>query len=141
MKLLRRKREHRRLGVVLVETALIFPILLLLTFGLIEYGWLFLKMETLANASRRGARIAARPDATSGEVIEAINNMMTAGGVDPGRYQVTLDPADISSVETGDVVTVRVVVDDYDSISLTGSPLFPVPEQIEGEMAIAKEGI
>ncbi len=40
-------KNNQRRGVVLIEAALVFPILLLLTFGLMEYGWLFLRMETV----------------------------------------------------------------------------------------------
>ena len=133
------KRDRRR-GVVLIEAALVFPILLLLTFGLIEYGWLFLRMETITNAARRGVRVAVTPDATTSEVLAAVDDSMTNAGLEDSGYTVTLTPANISSLEPGEIITVHIVVPDYGSISLTGAPLIPVPDQIEGRVAMAKEG-
>ena len=134
-----RKNDQRR-GVVLIEAALVFPILLLLTFGLIEYGWLFLRMETITNAARRGARLAVTPDATSSEVHSAISDMMTTAGLADSGYAVTITPSDVSSLEPGEIVTVRIVVPNYKGISLTGAPMIPVPDQIERRVAMAKEG-
>jgi Flp pilus assembly protein TadG len=48
--------EH---GQDLVETALVFPLLLLLTIGIIEFGIIILSYNTVANAARDGARFAA----------------------------------------------------------------------------------
>lgn len=133
-------KKVKRKGVVTIEAALVFPILLLLTFGLIEYGWLFLRMETITNAARRGARIAATPDSTNAEVQAGVSEIMSDAGLASVDYQLTISPGDVSGVERGDVITVTVSVPDYDSISLTGSPFLPVPGQIQGRMSIAKEG-
>ena len=45
----------------MVEAAIVFPILLMLTLGAIEYGWLFLNAQQVTNAARQGARIAILP--------------------------------------------------------------------------------
>ena len=114
-----------------------FPILILLTFGLIEYGWLFLRMETITNAARRGVRVAVTPDATNAEVLSAINGMMTDAGMGDSGYTVNVSSMD---VDPGQAVTVHIVVPNYENISLTGSPLIPVPGQIERRVAMVKEG-
>ncbi len=131
-----RKCDQRR-GVVLIEAALVFPILLLLTFGLIEYGWLFLRMESLSNAARRGARMAVTPDATNSDVVSAIGNMMTYSGLEDSGYTVTVSSLD---VDPGETVTVRIVVPNYQNIMLIQSPMIPVPDQIERGVTMAKEG-
>ena len=41
-----RKNKSRR-GTMVVEAALILPLLLILTFGGIKYGWLFIKWQQL----------------------------------------------------------------------------------------------
>jgi len=133
----RHEKHDQRRGVVLIETALVFPLLLLLTFGLIEYGWLFLRMESISNAARRGARVAVTPDATSSDVSSAIAVMMTDGGLGDSGYTVTLSSLD---VEPGEIVTVHIVVPNYENISLTDAPLIPVPDQIERHVTMAKEG-
>lgn len=46
-------------GAVLVETAIILPILLLIVFGIFEFGRAMFIVNTLNNAAREGARRAA----------------------------------------------------------------------------------
>lgn len=43
-------------GAALLEFALVLPILLLLVFGIIEFGLLFYNKQVITNASREGAR-------------------------------------------------------------------------------------
>ncbi len=43
----------------LVEFTLIFPILILLVLGMIEFGWLLNGKITLNSAAREGARVGA----------------------------------------------------------------------------------
>jgi Flp pilus assembly protein TadG len=44
-------------GVALVEAAIVTPLLLMLVFGIIEFGLLFKDSLTIANAARAGARV------------------------------------------------------------------------------------
>jgi Flp pilus assembly protein TadG len=57
---------YRRLvcdkGAELIEFALVFPLLLLVLFGIMDFGLLFQRYETVTNAAREGARIAVLPD-------------------------------------------------------------------------------
>ena len=57
---------YRRLacdkGAELIEFALVFPLLLLVMFGIMDFGLLFQRYETVTNAAREGARIAVLPD-------------------------------------------------------------------------------
>lgn len=46
-------------GQSVVEFALILPVLILLIFGMIDFGWLFYNKIEVNNASREGARYAA----------------------------------------------------------------------------------
>ncbi|HIQ01886.1 MAG TPA: hypothetical protein EYH30_07120, partial [Anaerolineales bacterium] len=55
----RLKRRKGRLGQTLVEFALILPVLLLLLFGIIEFGAAFHAWLTLEHAAREAARYAA----------------------------------------------------------------------------------
>jgi hypothetical protein len=54
-----RRRKHRSRGQSLVEFALILPILAFLIFGLLDLGRAVYVYNTLANAARAGARVAA----------------------------------------------------------------------------------
>lgn len=54
-----RKAKKSESGQSLVEFALIVPILIILLFGIIEFGWLFNGQITVTSAAREGARTAA----------------------------------------------------------------------------------
>jgi Flp pilus assembly protein TadG len=60
----RRRRRGRR-GSVLVEAAFVMPILMLITFGIIEFGMAYGNAATVADASRAGARLASTGYAAS----------------------------------------------------------------------------
>ena len=50
----RRLKSQR--GAELIEFALIFPLLLLVLLGIVDFGFLFQRYEVLTNATREGAR-------------------------------------------------------------------------------------
>ncbi len=56
--------RHREQGAVAIETALIFPILVVLLFGIIEFSIVLYNKAMVTNASREGARagIVYSPD-------------------------------------------------------------------------------
>lgn len=66
------RRDSR--GAALVEGAIITPLLLLLVFGTIEFGFIFKDSLTLANASRAGARV----ESSAGNDPLADYNMLKA---------------------------------------------------------------
>ncbi len=103
-----RNRTNAARGIVLVEAALIFPILIFLTFAVMEYGWLFLKYQHITNAARQGARVAARVDATNGDVDNAIQTILTAENIT--NYTKAIVPGDVSGLETGIAIKVTVTV-------------------------------
>jgi Flp pilus assembly protein TadG len=51
-------------GVAAVEMVILFPVLVLLVVGLVEFGHLWYVRQTLTNASREGARAAVVHDVT-----------------------------------------------------------------------------
>lgn len=46
-------------GAVLIEAAIVFPVVMVLLFGIIEYGFVFKDSLTVTSATRSGARTAA----------------------------------------------------------------------------------
>jgi len=140
--MVRRLKKNRR-GVAAVEVALVLPLLLLLTMGAIRYGWLFLKTQQITNATRMGARRAVLPDATVAGVQADILALMTAGGMGASGYSVTITPADISSLEVGDALTVRITVP-CANVDVIEVPLFtdlePASWNLGAEVTMAKEG-
>jgi len=66
-------------GTTAVETAIIILPLMLLIFGIIEFGLLLFNEQVLTNAGREGARagIVVRPDRGTGEYLNLSENVAT----------------------------------------------------------------
>jgi Flp pilus assembly protein TadG len=145
-----RNRQHQRRGAALLETVLVLLTLLLLTFGMIEYGWLFQKWGHVTNAARQGARVAARPSATVGTVNAAVTAAMNLGNIPGTSYDVNITSngvavTDLSTITPGEPIEVEVIVeydDETDGIALHAMPveLLPIPAQIKAKMVMVKEG-
>ena len=134
-----RKKNLKRQGVALLEFAIILPLLLLLTFGLIEYSWMFLKSQQITNAARQGARVGARPDAVNATVEIEVDRVLNNAGILDGEYTLAIVPGDVTTPEPGEPLTVTVTVP-YANIALTGVPFLPAPENLRAETTLAKEG-
>lgn len=69
-------------GAELIEFALIFPLLLLLMLGIVDFGFMFQRFEVLTNATREGARLAVLPGYDNpANVTARVCNYLAAGGV------------------------------------------------------------
>ena len=91
--------QHNRRGSAVLDAALVFPVLLLLTFGCVEFGHYFYIKHTLQGAAREGARAAATGVANS-EVTTAVANTMSAAGI--SAYTVAIrDAADTTNITIG----------------------------------------
>src|SRR4030042_1422623 len=117
MVIVRKRKENRSRGAAAVEAALGLPIILLVTFGAIRYGWFFLKAQQITNAARYGARIAVRAsifytDASDNDVINHINNLMASAGMGESGYSVTITCPSGNWYESpvGQDITVKVSV-------------------------------
>ena len=129
----------RRSGMATVELAILLPLLLTLTFGMIEYGWMFWKAQEVNNAAREGVRAAVLPSATTAAVQTRVNGLMTSAGLGGATYTVTCSPTDVSTAAVGAEVSVTVVVQ-YSNVSPVAVPLIPLPATITGTATMAKEG-
>ena len=54
-------------GAELVEMAIVTPILLLLVFGIVDFGFMFQRYVVLTNAAVEGARVATLPGYTAAD--------------------------------------------------------------------------
>lgn len=73
---MRRFRSER--GAELIEFALVFPLLLLTTLGIIDFGLMFQRYEVLTNAAREGARVSVLPGYNEPDVIARVNQYLQA---------------------------------------------------------------
>ena len=108
-------------GAALVEFALILPLLVLLVFGIIEFGRGYHTKTTLTHAAREGVRVAALD---SGDPVSTVRD--AAPNLNAAGISVTVTP---SPCVAGQPVTVTVEYDhDYD-IPLFGSGTWSFEEQ------------
>ena len=108
-------RVHKRLrsesGASAVEFALLLPVLMLILFGIIEFGMALYRQAILTNASREGARLGivqSIPPIANAAVDARIDAYLTAAGIDPGT--VTRTPPPVLTGGTGSNVTVTLTL-------------------------------
>jgi hypothetical protein len=127
--------RRKQRGLATLEMALLFPMLMLLVFGVIEYGWLFFKNQQIAAAARSACRYAITTAGTNAGTDAQIDLLMTQAELQSSGY--TFDPNNCE-VAPGVFVTVTIRVP-YANIDLTGFPL-PKPTELVGTITMAKEG-
>ena len=101
-------RRRRRTAAAAVEFALIAPLMILFTFGLIEIGRLMLVKESATQATRAGARLAIRPNAEVADVVQRVKEELALMSVD--RATIAVDPSSLSLATPGTYVTVQVSI-------------------------------
>ncbi|MHC4988494.1 MAG: TadE/TadG family type IV pilus assembly protein [Planctomycetota bacterium] len=129
------KNNKSRRGTMVVEAALILPLLLILTFGGIKYGWLFLKWQQLNNVARHSVRHCVRPSPDPAPSV-LIDTLMNNAGM--GTYTILqLTP----NVDVGQevVVEIQVNVSDVDILPLPLMQGFS-PPTLTAKMTMSKEG-
>ena len=83
-------RGRRDRGQSLIEFALVLPMLMVLFFGIIEFGNAWRIYQLVTNTAREGAREAVLPSSTTVTVDAVIDERLTGGGLDPIQATVSL---------------------------------------------------
>jgi Flp pilus assembly protein TadG len=92
-----RKRRFEA-GTTIVEATIVLPLMLMLTFGIAEFGISFTRWNSLTNAVREGARagVVFRVPCTSGAVTSLVETTVADFADSSG-----IDPANITTTVTG----------------------------------------
>ncbi|HZL35425.1 MAG TPA: TadE/TadG family type IV pilus assembly protein [Tepidisphaeraceae bacterium] len=101
-------RAGRGRGIAILELMLVLPILLMLSFGLVDYGYFFYLKSTVQGAGEAGARAAIVTGAANSDVATAVTSVMSLAGIPAANYTVTTVPTDITTAATGTYVSVTV---------------------------------
>jgi Flp pilus assembly protein TadG len=119
-------------GAAVVEFAVVLPLLLVVLFGIIEFGFLLYNQAMLTNASREGARagiVSQSPRKSTAEITTVVNNytqqylVTFKSGADPGAQAVVkingteTDPSVAGLTSAQDFLTVEVRYE-YDFLML-----------------------
>ncbi len=115
---------RRNQGIATLEFVIVLPILLLLIFGIIEFGFAWYSQILLTNASREGARFGTlyttvERDDPNGEVTTYVQQVLSAVDYPGTINNITCTGAGGTS---GDLVTVQV----------SGTHEFPVLSSLAG---------
>lgn len=111
------KKRKRQRGSVIVEAALVLPILLFILMGIVEFGRILMIQQTLTNAAREAARTAAiyLDNNTALSAAQTVaEDYLTNSGVDLNL--ITVDPV-FSEVNGTDAVQVNVNYDYTSSLA------------------------
>lgn len=129
---MRWRRQDREKGAALVEMAIVLPLLLILVFGIVEYGMLFRERLTIAAATSS----AARTGATMGKRDAADFRMLQA--LEAGLYdQVDSDVLISVDIFRADPNTGAKISDDvntyaFDPINFPSCHWNPCPDPTSG---------
>jgi Flp pilus assembly protein TadG len=105
-------RTSSETGAELIEFALVFPLLLLVMLGIIDFGFLFQRYEVVTNAAREGARIATLPGYATADVQTRVNQYLNSGGLTAALATTTVGAPQQLPVG-GQCITVRAVTVAY----------------------------
>lgn len=101
-----RRARRMRLGAAAVEFAIIAPLMMLFTFGLIEIGRFMMVKSQAIQATREGARLAILPTASTTVVNAKVDEALRLLSIDDATIEIT--PTVLTTAAPGSFVTVRV---------------------------------
>ncbi len=113
--------RRKRRGAAVVEFAVVAPVLILLVFGMIEFGRMVMVQQIITNASREGARVAVLDGSTRTGVETTVQGYLQSGSINGATVTVSPDPP--SGAGYGAPVTVNVSVP-FDQVSWLSTPMF-----------------
>jgi Flp pilus assembly protein TadG len=65
-------------GAALLEFAIVLPLMLLILFGMIDFGLFFQRYQVVTNAAREGARVAVLPGYGDDDVVLRVTQFLDA---------------------------------------------------------------
>ncbi|MDT0203264.1 TadE/TadG family type IV pilus assembly protein [Nocardioides sp. AE5] len=130
-----KRRTRDESGASAVEFALVFPVLALLLFGIISYGYMFTVRQAMTQAAAEGARAGAvAPEGTAvDKASSAVNDALGGTGLKCGERGLVCTTAldsDCDSASGGDCVKVTLTLN-YKTFDPFKLPLVPMPGELE----------
>lgn len=121
--------RRKQRGAVMVEMALILPVLIILVFGIIQFGLALNRYQAFQAAAREGARVGSLENTTGGQIDQAVTDALT--GIPGPAPAVAISPQTCFG-RIGEKITVTVsgpytiqipLLPDAD-VDLTGTGVF-----------------
>lgn len=112
--------SNSRRGTALVEMAVVFPLFILLVFGLVEFVRMGMVKQALSDAARAGCRRAALTSTLTHEdaeaTIRAFLQSAMSNSQDVAKCRITITPENLTGMTSGVEITARVEVN-YSDVS------------------------
>ncbi len=131
-----RRIKQRRCGAAVVEFAVVGPLMVMLTMGMIEVGRVVMVKQLMVNASREGARMAILPSSNSESVLAKVQQELTAASINGAN--VTLNPQSLATAAAGTPVTVSISVP-ASQVSWIPNPAFTFTQNITASTTMRRE--
>ena len=96
-----RRRHQDRTGATMVEAAFVMPVIIILTFGLIEFARAFMAMQMVNAAARHGAYMSILDGVTNSEAETAMRDMLATANIEDNVTIQILDGQPIDDTPTG----------------------------------------
>lgn len=122
--------KQNREGQAMVEMALVLPVLILIMFGIIEFGRVFNSYLVVTNAAREAARVGV-VGATDTEIINTVKN--AAGTLKVSKLNWNITPSATNRVRGASLkIKVTYPVDIYAPVigSLIGDPYMVTAQSV-----------
>lgn len=136
-KLCRLCRRYRR-GAAVVEFAVVSPLLIMLVFGMIEFGRMVMVQQLITNASREGARLAVLDGTTTADVQSKVNTFLTNAAVRGAT--VAVSPSPPTNAGYGEPVTVTVSIN-FNQVSWLPTPMFLSGHSLTASTVMRRETV
>ena len=127
---------NTRVGAAVVEFAIVAPLFILLTLGMMEVSRMVMVKQLLINASREGARLAVLPSVTAEEVLAHVSQELSASAVN--GVQVTIQPMELVGAAVGTPITVSLSVPAA-SVGWIPNPVFAMNHTLTASTTMRKE--
>lgn len=140
-----RDRLRRRRGSGVLEAALVLPVLLAFSMGMVEFGQYFYAKHTIQAAARDAARTAILSTATHAQAQQAAANTMSSANFAPSTYTLTFaDPVsgttitNIASVSKGSGIKATVTAN-YGAVGVRPLGIIAANKPVVGITTMIKE--
>jgi len=125
-------------GAEVIEFAVILPLLLLIIFGLVDFGFLFQRYLVLTNAAMEGARVAVLPGYGQADAIDRATTYAAQSGIPNTSssctpdFCVTATPTTVPGAVTGSTFPAWIVTVTFRH---TYSYMGPIAEMFGGSFS------
>ncbi len=142
-----RRDPRLRRGAAVVEMAVIAPIFILVLFGMLEFGRLVMVQQTVNNAAREGARVAAsekttgRQTVTVAHVRQTVTDYLSDQSIPVNTIAISADGVAITNLAAVPIdtqITVTVTVD-FASVSYLPTAKFMTEKTMTATSTMRRE--